>query len=296
MKGSDNGIVELNVGGSTYTTTLTTLNSYTESMLCRMVSNGNLSNATDTKERIFIDRDGPLFRYILNFLRDKQLNLPENFAEYAQLYAEADFYRIEPIMVYLEKSFHNKLNLDKNTINSSVQSVRSEPIKLYFTVISKLHQGTVDSITGCLQILNDLNCLESNSKRFIKSLLNSQKNIDTFICEFKFMHDERIICCKPCGLCNGTGDSSLINISQFIFRTAKKYSITTGYWDDMFYLTLSNLAPNRELLASSLNQKYNAKLLSSSVSEKRVGYKDETSAQRMLIERWYMIDPTVYIQ
>ena len=97
-----NEIIEFNVGGSTYTTTKTTITSYPESMLCRMIS-GSIPTATDIKQRIFIDRDGPLFRYILNFLRDKRLNLPENFTEYAQLRQEADFYRIEPIINHLDQ-------------------------------------------------------------------------------------------------------------------------------------------------------------------------------------------------
>jgi hypothetical protein len=99
-------IIEFNIGGTTYTTSRTTVTSYPDSMLCCMIS-GRLPNATDAKQRVFIDRDGPLFRYILNFLRDKQLNLPDDFNDFRQLRQEADFYRIDPIITQLDKQYPN---------------------------------------------------------------------------------------------------------------------------------------------------------------------------------------------
>ena len=156
-----NEIIELNVGGCSYTTSRTTILSYPDSMLCHMIS-GQIPTATDTKQRIFIDRDGPLFRHILNFLRDKRLNLPENFSEYAQLRQEADFYQIEPILNHLDCLYPNKFNL-KNSITSSMTSLvsnstdsSSQPKALYFTIISKLHQGTIETMIGCLKILSTL--------------------------------------------------------------------------------------------------------------------------------------------
>ena len=214
-------IVEFNVGGSTYTTSKTTITSYPDSMLCRMIS-GNIPNATDNKQRIFIDRDGPLFRYILNFLRDKQLNLPENFTEYAQLKQEAEFFCIEPIVNQLDFLYHKKLKVaQNNTLCDSMSSLLTTPNEqseeaprhkeLYFTVISKLYQGHLESLIGCIRVLTTFTSLDANSKRFISSLLDANnegtsasKNlvnmIDTIICECKFMHEEKIIRCKPCGL------------------------------------------------------------------------------------------------
>lgn len=122
MKSNDNSeLIELNVGGCAYATSRTTILSYPDSMLCRMIS-GQMTSATDSKQRIFIDRDGPLFRHILNFLRDKRLNLPENFTEYAQLRQEADFYRIEPIINQLDSLYCSKSNL-KFSISSSMASL-----------------------------------------------------------------------------------------------------------------------------------------------------------------------------
>lgn len=313
MKTDSNEIIELNVGGHSYTTSKTTIISYPDSMLARMVT-GQLPSATDGKQRIFIDRDGPLFRHILNFLRDKRLNLPENFSEYAQLRQEADFYRIEPIINFLDTYYNNKLNLScKNSIHSSMTSLASLTNgntsdlkdsgnkKLYFTIISKLYQGSLESLVGCIRILNSFSALDANSKRFMNCLMtqsvpNSTANgttqnlpalniIDSFVCECKFMHEEKLICCKPCGLTGGT-DTHFVNVCQAIVRLAKRYGITTGYWEDMFYLTLENAVPNREQLCSILNEKHNAKLLSSCVCDRRY---DENSTST-LIERWCLPD------
>ena len=94
-------IVSLNVGGVKYTTSKSTLARYPQSMLYCMVF-GDFPTATDESKCIFIDRDGHLFRHILNFLRVGQLTLPENFSEYDQLKQEADFYCIAPLVEMLD--------------------------------------------------------------------------------------------------------------------------------------------------------------------------------------------------
>jgi len=318
MRPNDNAneIIELNVGGCTYTTSKTTILSYPESMLSRMIS-GLIPTATDSKQRIFIDRDGPLFRHILNFLRNKSLNLPQDFSEYAQLRQEADFYRIDPILTYMDFFFSTKLNLtSKNSLNSSMLSLVSlpngtatpekeaNPTKkgIYITVVSKLYQGTLESLIGCIRILSSIASLDPNSRRFMNCLMNqgassdgkndnglsnviSTLNLDGFVCECKFMHEEKIICCKPCGV-TGTNDPSLTNMCTAIVRLAKRFGITTGYWEDMFYLTLDTNVPNREKLCSILNEKHNGKLLSSCVCDRRSTY-DENSTST-LVERWYL--------
>ena len=84
------GAITVNVGGTVYMTTLATLTRVAGSML------GALAEALSDGEVLFIDRDGPSFRYVLNYLRDpfaKPL-LPGTGAEREQLAREADFYGI----------------------------------------------------------------------------------------------------------------------------------------------------------------------------------------------------------
>ncbi|XP_023931584.1 uncharacterized protein LOC106171442 [Lingula anatina] len=100
-------IVNLNVGGVIYTTTIATLTKYPESMLGAMFS-GNMPTAHDDRGNYFIDRDGSMFRHILNFLRSGQLDLPEDFKEHKQLQREADFYQIQPLLDILRNRQTNQ--------------------------------------------------------------------------------------------------------------------------------------------------------------------------------------------
>jgi vacuolar-type H+-ATPase subunit H len=85
-------IVKLNVGGSRFDTSHTTLTRFPDSMIGTMF-NGRHTLVLDKEGYHFIDRDGTHFRYILNFLRS-----PESFIlELAgpglvELRSECDFY------------------------------------------------------------------------------------------------------------------------------------------------------------------------------------------------------------
>jgi uncharacterized protein YjbI with pentapeptide repeats len=86
--------VTVNVGGTVYMTTLATLTRVEGSML------GAMAEALSDGEVLFIDRDGPSFRYVLNYLRDpfaKPL-LPRDPTDRDQLAREADFYGIPGLL------------------------------------------------------------------------------------------------------------------------------------------------------------------------------------------------------
>lgn len=89
--------LRLNVGGVHYTTTKATLSRYPSSMLGAMF-NGSMPTTVDETGAYFIDRDGHLFSYVLNFLRSSQLALPDGFTLIDQLSVEADFYQVEPLI------------------------------------------------------------------------------------------------------------------------------------------------------------------------------------------------------
>jgi hypothetical protein len=95
-------VISLNVGGTIYTASLATLTRYSKSMLAAMFS-GRMPLETDTNGNYFIDRDGKLFRYVLNFLRSGQLHLPKGFAEIEQLKQEVDFYQLKDMVAHLNK-------------------------------------------------------------------------------------------------------------------------------------------------------------------------------------------------
>ena len=88
------GAVTVNVGGTVYTTTLATLTRVEGSML------GALAEALSDDEVLFIDRDGPSFRYVLNYLRDpfaKPL-VPRDPTDRDQLAREVDFYGLPGLL------------------------------------------------------------------------------------------------------------------------------------------------------------------------------------------------------
>ena len=94
-KQEENKVVSLNVGGVIYTKSRSTLCRYPDSMLGAMFGD-EFNVVYDQTGCVFIDRDGHLFQYILNFLRHGQLILPEKM-DYL-LRAEADFYQIKPMI------------------------------------------------------------------------------------------------------------------------------------------------------------------------------------------------------
>ncbi|XP_072172540.1 uncharacterized protein [Diadema setosum] len=88
--------IGLNVGGKIYETSETTLTSQPGSFFTSLLS-GYIPSARDDRGNYRIDRDGKIFRYVLNYLRDNELILPEGFNELALLEREADFYQLESL-------------------------------------------------------------------------------------------------------------------------------------------------------------------------------------------------------
>jgi hypothetical protein len=67
--------IQLDVGGTLFSTTMDTLTSVPDSMLGRMFSGRFPLRVNEDDGRIFIDRDGTHFHLILNFLRDPENNV-----------------------------------------------------------------------------------------------------------------------------------------------------------------------------------------------------------------------------
>ena len=89
--------INLNIGGRRFTTSLQTLNKDPNSMLAAMFS-GKFEVKPSEDGAFFIDRDGKHFRFILNYLRNGELILPEGATFLKELEAEAKFYQIQGIV------------------------------------------------------------------------------------------------------------------------------------------------------------------------------------------------------
>ena len=89
--------VKLNVGGHHFTTSVQTITKDPDSMLAAMFS-GKFEMKPSEDGTFFIDRDGTHFRFILNYLRNGELILPEGATCHKELEAEAKFYQIQGIL------------------------------------------------------------------------------------------------------------------------------------------------------------------------------------------------------
>ena len=99
-------IVQLNVGGSIYTTTCQTLLSETNSYFVDKYDpvKRTFDFQRDAESRLFIDRDGGLFRFVIEYLRNKLVILPDNFTEKRRLKCEAQFYKLLLMIKQIEDS------------------------------------------------------------------------------------------------------------------------------------------------------------------------------------------------
>ena len=105
-------VINLNIGGTKYSTTLSTLTKYSKSKLAAIFSNEKLLASQDDKGSFFIDADADMFKYILNFLRRDELHLPNNFQEFDRLLGEAKFYQIQPLI----EKIHQHMNPKRHSV------------------------------------------------------------------------------------------------------------------------------------------------------------------------------------
>lgn len=95
--------VSLNVGGIIFETSIDVLTSHKDSMLAAMFS-GRYKMEMEEEGYYFIDRDGTLFKYILNYLRYGDELLIEPIESLLQeIYQEALFYQLSGLMELVTK-------------------------------------------------------------------------------------------------------------------------------------------------------------------------------------------------
>ncbi|KAI4814152.1 hypothetical protein KUCAC02_003358 [Chaenocephalus aceratus] len=93
-------VISLNVGGTYFTTRLSTLRRHEDTMLAAMFS-GRHYIPRDAEGRYFIDRDGTYFGDILNFLREGELPHRERVRA---VHREAQYYALGPLLDSLEET------------------------------------------------------------------------------------------------------------------------------------------------------------------------------------------------
>ncbi|XP_076169699.1 BTB/POZ domain-containing protein twz [Ptiloglossa arizonensis] len=119
--------VHIDVGGTIYTSSLETLTKYPESRLAKLF-NGSIPIVLDSlKQHYFIDRDGGMFRHILNFMRNSRLLIPENFADLDLLLEEARYFDIAPMCRQLEQMKKERIKNGSTTTTTTMSSSSPSP-------------------------------------------------------------------------------------------------------------------------------------------------------------------------
>ncbi|NWU72428.1 KCNRG protein, partial [Pterocles burchelli] len=117
-------VVVLSVGGVRFVTWASTLQQFPESRLARMLNNDDQEFKLVNGE-FFVDRDGTLFSYIIDFLRTLQVSLPTDFSDYQRLRREAEFYGLHPLADLLSQEELLKPRMEILEVRFSLQEMQA---------------------------------------------------------------------------------------------------------------------------------------------------------------------------
>uniref|UniRef100_A0A0E0DCJ4 Potassium channel tetramerisation-type BTB domain-containing protein n=1 Tax=Oryza meridionalis TaxID=40149 RepID=A0A0E0DCJ4_9ORYZ len=150
-------------GGSRYETTADTLTQRDPGSLLAAVLSGAAAHGLPTTEdgAVFVDRDGELFRHVLNWLRDGAVPALAD-AEYRQLLREAEYYRLPGLIDCINERIgdwddkigrSSEAELTRKDVIKCIQAdkVRFRGVNLSGLDLSKLDLSEVDFSCGCIE-------------------------------------------------------------------------------------------------------------------------------------------------
>ncbi|KAM4683242.1 LOW QUALITY PROTEIN: potassium channel regulatory protein [Amazona ochrocephala] len=120
---SNREVVVLSVGGVRFVTKASTLQQFPESRLARMLNDDDQEFKLVNGE-FFVDRDGTLFSYIMDFLRTL-VSLPTDFSDYQRLQREAEFYGLYTVADLLSQERLLKPRLEILEVRFSLQEMQA---------------------------------------------------------------------------------------------------------------------------------------------------------------------------
>jgi len=118
--------------------------SYPESRLAKMF-NGSVPIILDSlKQHYFIDRDGNMFRHVLNFLRTSTLVIPEDFDEVDLLLEEARFFELSAMVRALNE--YKRRQKGKRTATKAASSAEQNGLTASSTASDEQTPVVVDCV------------------------------------------------------------------------------------------------------------------------------------------------------
>jgi hypothetical protein len=152
----EQNIFNLNVGGVLHTTTRSTLLSHTDTFFTALLS-GKVPTYTDGNGNIFIDRDGELFKYVLNYLRCGTIYLPHShhyLHQYFEIKAEAEFFGLTDMAKLLQKDIDLLEQASRQVAkqqNAQGKEIKAEAEFFGLTDMAKLLQKDVNLLEQALR-------------------------------------------------------------------------------------------------------------------------------------------------
>ncbi|NXE84048.1 KCNRG protein, partial [Cochlearius cochlearius] len=142
---SSREVVVLSVGGVRFVTRASTLQQFPESRLARMLNDDDREFKPVNGE-FFLDRDGTLFSYIMDFLRTLQVSLPTDFSDYQRLQREAEFYGLDPLADLLSQEHLLKPRPEILEVRFSLQEMQA-----FFRIFGSC-STTVETLAGLITV------------------------------------------------------------------------------------------------------------------------------------------------
>ncbi|KAL2096484.1 hypothetical protein ACEWY4_008632 [Coilia grayii] len=166
-------IVQLNIGGHVYTSTLGTLRKIPNSKLANMFSDPPKHKA-DAEGRYFIDRDGTHFGQVLEYLRTD--TLPSHHVP--EVYREAVYYGLKPLVKLLEETpqlfgetvgrqqFLSRVPNYQENLEIIIRVARAEAIAARYSNIIVCVLRSEEDLARYSDALNTLNADKESVVRF----------------------------------------------------------------------------------------------------------------------------------